>query len=488
MSDGTAHVAPMEAGRTRGISWRALGLLTLAAALVRLGFAAVTVVPSEDPWRHMALVRNLRAGLGFTLFDEQPYLWYPPPWYWLAALVRPEEMKWLAAGFSTLAVPLFTLYLSRALENRRAALAGGLALGLCGPLVYYTGQLGAEAFALCLLCAALLASTASGRVVGGATSGLLFGLAVVSRPQIGLVAPLFLPLLRTARSGLALVLGAALPLAALWLRNHALLEAHPIVFTWDGVATRAGDYDLLSTLLPQLHPTIVAANAELYSHALARGPEWLFSGTGRLRIEMLALVGIGLACVLASRQRSAILAALTTVVFLGFCDRTRSSWFERNWFGLLPVLCMGLADVAGTLSRRGWRSRRGRAGVMLLTAFLALGAPSWKPGDFPPVEMLTPPPEFLPEDAYLVAGGFFQPEALVWRFPEKRFIGLPRDPELLNEVLRRFPTYRTMLWHPFGADYVQHALFEHLRTSPRFRFAESTVNPVNYRYLLVKVF
>lgn len=484
MTAGTARTVPPSA--SRGSILQSLGLVTLVAAAVRFGFAAAAALPNADPWRHMSLVRNLRSGLGFTLFDGQPYFWYAPLWYRVAALLPPELMKWVAAFFSTLAAPLFTLFLRRALPDRQSALAGGLLFALCGPLVQYTGQLGAEGFALFLLCAALALSTLESPAAGPAASGLLFGLAVVCRLQLALLGTLFLPFFRRVRPGAAFSLGALVPLVALYLRNHSILATHPIVFSWDGVATRSSEYGVLATLAPQLAPTIVEANRLLYGAIFQHGPEWLYGSEGRLRIEMLALVGIGLGCVAATRRWTVILATLATVASLGFLDATHSGWFERNWFGLFPLLCIGLAEAVARLTAEGGKTTRGRLAPGILAAFVLAGAPAWRPAPFWQIEMVTPPPQFLAGDTFFVASGFYHPESLVWRFPGKRFLGLPCDPALLDDLLRTFPDYHAMLWHPFAIDSLQRDLFTTVQNSPQFQPAGEAASPSGYRYLLVE--
>ena len=56
-------------------------LATLAAVALRVAYLLALEFPTFDPWRHLQLVQNLRDGVGFTLFDGQPYIWYQPPWY-----------------------------------------------------------------------------------------------------------------------------------------------------------------------------------------------------------------------------------------------------------------------------------------------------------------------------------------------------------------------------------------------------------------------
>jgi len=473
--------------RENGVPWREVVVVTLAAAGARIAFAAATALPSADPWRHLSLVRNLRAGLGFTLFDGQPYFWYPSPWYRVAALAPPAEMKWVAAAFSTLAAPLFALFVARALRCRRAGLAGGLAFALCGPLVQHAGQLGAEGFALFLLCGALAVSTVPRPAVAGGASGVLFGLAVVSRLQLGVFGLLFVPMLKRARSGVLFVALALLAPAWVWIHNHEILSTHPIVFTWDGLATPASSYGPVTTLAPQLHRSVVESNARLYEAAFEHGPEWLFTGSGRLRLELLALVALGLAGLVAGRCGFAGLAALVTMLAMGPLDATHSGWFERNWFGLLPLLCLGVGAFAARWAHRGWRTGGGALAAGLLVLFVALGAPSFRQPEIWPIEAVTPPPDLLQERCYFVGGGFYHPQGVLWRYPDKRILGLPRDAAMLDELLERYPDCRAMLWHPFAAETVQRELFEFVRASPRFRAVANTVNEANYAYLVVEV-
>ena len=62
-------------------------ILMAVGATARLFFLNTQGIPRFDPWRHLLLVENLRAGRGFTLFEGQPYIWYPPFWQSFAALM-----------------------------------------------------------------------------------------------------------------------------------------------------------------------------------------------------------------------------------------------------------------------------------------------------------------------------------------------------------------------------------------------------------------
>jgi hypothetical protein len=444
---------------------------------VRFAFAATQGLPSADPWRHLFLLESLREGRGFALFDGQPYIWYSPVWYRLAApLAAPADAKWLAAACSALAVPLFALYVHRLTGgDALAAAAGGVLLAGFGPVVAATGQLGAEALALLLLAGALALCA---RPLLGASQALwgggLFGIAISARLQLALDAPLFLPLLRRPRAAAAFAVGAALPLALHWWRNHQVIRAHRFVFTWDGLATPSDGYGLVSTLAVQLHPSVARATRALYEVTHAR-PEWLFLGE-RVRVEMLTALALAAACVVASRRLGLALAALASLLAFAL-DPTLSARFLRIWLGLFPVLFAGVAIAAARLARAGAAGRAVAAALVL--APLAAGAPELRPRPAEPLEAATPPPELLARTHYLVNSGFYHPESLIYRYPERRFLGMPLEPERFAEFHALHPEYRAILWHGYN---VQRELLDHLRASDRWRAVARERNAAGYAY------
>jgi hypothetical protein len=374
-------------------------------------------------------------------------------------------------------VPLFALYVYR-LSNRDAlaAVAGGVLLAGFGPVVAATGQLGAEAFALLLLAAALALCAGPLGASQALWGGGLFGLAVSSRLQFALDAPLFLPLLaRRPRVAAAFAVGTALPLGLHWWRNHRVIRAHPFVFSWDGLATPSDGYGWISTLAVQLHPSVAAATRALYEVTHAQ-PEWL-QLDGRLRVEMLTALALALACVLASRRIGLILAVLASLATFLYFDQTLSARFLRIWLGLFPVLFAGTALVAARIGRTGGAGRAVAAALVL--APLAAGAPELRPRSAEPLEAATPPPELLTGTHYLVNSGFYHPESLLYRYPERRFLGMPREPERFAAFHALYPEYRAILWHGYN---VQRELFEHLRASQRWRVAGRARNQAGYAY------
>ena len=155
MTERTADVGAIDR-----VDLRRTAMLTALALGMRLVYLLRLDLPPFDPWRHLALVRNLRAGVGFTLFDGQPYLWYSPIWYRVCAAFPPwVGMEWIAGLCSVLSVPAL-YFVGRHLAGRTAAtIAAGL-LAACGPAVAFTCHYGPEALALGLTLAsvALVAS------------------------------------------------------------------------------------------------------------------------------------------------------------------------------------------------------------------------------------------------------------------------------------------------------------------------------------------
>lgn len=119
-------------------------ILLLIGSALRIFFLHAYGIPRFDPWRHLLLVENLRAGRGFTLFAGQPYIWYPPFWHGFAALMpRALGLGQLAALFSLLTIPL-TYAFARVGAKMSAVGAGvaGFFMAASGPLVAFTCHYG----------------------------------------------------------------------------------------------------------------------------------------------------------------------------------------------------------------------------------------------------------------------------------------------------------------------------------------------------------
>ena len=121
-----------------------IAVLLAVGAGARLFFLNAQGIPRFDPWRHLLLVENLRAGRGFTLFASQSYIWYPPFWHGFAALMpRAFGLDQLAALFSLLTIPL--TYVFARFGARMSAVGAGVAgffMAASGPLVAFTCHYG----------------------------------------------------------------------------------------------------------------------------------------------------------------------------------------------------------------------------------------------------------------------------------------------------------------------------------------------------------
>jgi hypothetical protein len=450
-----------------------IGLVALA---IRGAFAAALGTPPYDPWRHLALIRNLREGLGFTLFDGQPYVWYAPLWYYAAAAI-PESipLEAVTAVLSAATAPLLYLLARRHGAGVAAsAVAGGL-LALSGPAVAFTTHYGPEAAALLLALGSLTAAAWRPRPAVLLLAGALFGLALVLRLNLAFLALLLLPWI--GRPGPALVFGAgtALPLLLQAWRNHRILAAHDWVFTWDGLATPTDGFGPLSTLVIQMHPDVSEALRRLHVQ-IVPWPEWIV-GPGGISWGLLLLMAAGFAGVLGSRRLGVALAAFVPAVYFVLLDRSLSAHFFRIWLGVLPVFFLGIGLHVEETWKRGPGHRVLGAGLVAFALVGGIGL--LVPIDAGPIELYTPPQAAIePGSSYLVNSGRFHPESLVWRYPGARFVGLPLDAERVDEFVADFPAYDRVLWHDFT---VQPEVREHLRHAG-WSPAGTFVDPVGHTY------
>jgi len=463
---------------------RPLVFALLLGAVARIAYLALTELPRFDPWRHLKLVANIRAGQGFTLFDGQPYLWHHPAWYYLsAALPARIGGQWLAGALSLLSVALVWRWL-RATHPASpwAASAAALMMALFGPLVSFSCHMGPESFALALVLTALVWVCTRPGLLAAAGAGVLFGLGAAVRINFAINLFLFLPFLTTRRRLFAWAAGAAVPLGAAWWRNHQVIASYPWVFTWDGLATRSADFNPLSTLVIQMHPSVREALSRLHAH-LVPVPLW-FRGPDGISWGPLLFLLLAAGCLIASRRRELALAGFTAAGAFLFLDRSFSANYFRVWLGIFPVLIAAVAVAADRLRSRGaGRSRVPRllAGG-LVALVLACGVGELLPQAMYPIEAVTPPPEFLAEEAYLVNSGFYHPEAAAWRYPDKRFVGLPLDPGEVDDFLRAFPGYRSVLWHTGG---VQDAVARYLVEAKGYAVVREASNTAGLGYAVL---
>jgi hypothetical protein len=457
-----------------------LAAVTVVAGLVRAAFVAIQGVPRFDPWRHLMLIRNLRAGLGFTLYAGQAYVWYSPLWHELAARAPAWlEPDALAAGFSTLVSPLLYVLVRRTDPGARApALVAALVWAVSGPMVAFTCHYGEEALAVFALAASLCLAGADRRVASALAAGLSLGIALMLRANLAPTALLALPLLRTPRRALVLALGTALPLALAWHRNHLAIDAAPFVFAWDGLAVQTADFDALSTLFVQQHPAVTEALHALHAQVVPHF-EWL-AGPSGARPASVAFMASGFAALALARNPWLAASGLLSAGYLVFFDRTLSSHYFRVWLGVFPVFCLAAAELVRRAFARP--SRVERAGALVLLAGLVLGGAGWlRPAAEIPLAEVTPPEELLRDDAYCVTSGFY-PESLMYRFPEKRFLGLPLRAREFEAFIAVYPECRVVLTKNIG---VQGELLDYLLRSG-FRVDGASTNAYGVHWSVLK--
>ena len=211
-----------------------------------------------------------------------------------------------------------------------------------------------------------------------------------------------------------------------------------------------------------MHPAVREGLSRLHAH-LVPVPLW-FRGPDGISWGPLLFLLLAAGCLVASRRRELALAGFTAAGAFLFLDRSFSSNFFRVWLGVFPVLIAAVAIAADRLRSRGGGGRSRVPALLaggLVALVVACGVGELLPQAMYPIEAVTPPPELLAEDAYLVNSGFYHPEAAAWRYPDKRFVGLPLDPGEVDGFLRAFPGYRAVLWHTGGVqDDVARSLVE----------------------------
>jgi hypothetical protein len=462
-----------------------ISIVCILSLLLRFIYTHTAGLPFADPWRHMTLVRNIRNGLGFTLFDGQPYIWYSPLWYYLVASVaEPENIKWVSTIIGGFTAPLFSLFLFRYTKGSlTAAIVGGLLMAGFGPVIVYSCQLGAEAFAMFLFVCALFIGSYQDKKLSSFFSGILFGLSVAARLQFSLAMFVFFSVVTNKIGRFFFIIGTSVPLLIHWIRNSIVINKYNFIFTWDGMATHRSEYNLISTLAVQLHPSVVKANRMLYE-IIVPLPQWLFSDD-RFRWEFIFFFVISFTCVLFSRNFFLFLSVCITVFYFLFFDETLSAHFLRNWIGLFPLLFIGCAVYLSSLSHKSVVFRRIYI-PFLVAALLFCGIFELIPRmRIPPLEAVNPPEELLQDDYFMVNSGLYNPESLCYRYPSKSFIGMPFSPERFDEFQNHYPAYRLIVWRE--SFNIQHDLYEFLVNSGQYVEVSRKKNVYGLEYLLLKL-
>lgn len=455
----------------------------LVSLLFRLSYTYTAGVPFADPWRHMALVQNIRKGLGFTLFDGQPYIWYSPVWYYLVALIsNPENLKWVSSLVSALAVPFFSFFIFRFTNGSiNAALVGGLLMAGFGPMVAFTCQLGAEAFSVLLFVCALLTGSYHHKRLNPFFSGIIYGFSVAARLQLCLAFFIFFSVIKKRTGRFFFLFGTSLPLLMHWIRNYFVINNYEYIFTWDGMATHHSEYSFFSTLAVQILPTIAKANCMLYE-AILPLPQWLYSGE-RIRFEIILFFIVSISCIFYARKFFLTVSVVFTVGYFLLVDKTLSSHFFRNWIGLFPLLFLGCAISISRLGKISFKLQS-ICGAMMVVGLLACGIPELTPERMIPIEVTIPPEKMLKSDYYMVNSGFYHPANLCYRYPSKHFIGMPFSAERFEDFQINYPSYRLLIWRK--SYNIQQNLLDYIQSSCNYNEILCEPNLYGVDYCLLK--
>lgn len=470
-------------GDTIALESFVLLLLSVVGAAARSVVLDSQSVPRFDPWRHLLLVENLRAGHGFTLFASQPYIWYPPFWHGFAALMpKTLGLDGLSAIFSLLTIPL--VYAFARLGTKMGSTGAGVAalfFALSGPFVAFTSYYGPESFALFLTLAALwlVARTDCPPLI--AVAGAMLSAGLLLRINMAILGFLFIPFVLKKLKWTWLGIGGVLPLAWIAAANNRVLASNPFVFTWDGLAIPSSSYGWISTVFPQMHPAVQAALRTLHS-VIMPAPEW-FKQAGVIRWDTVLFIAFGLAAVLLSRRVLWIVAALLGLTYTLLLDGSHSTYFFRYSLGLFPLFFLSFGALADRVKAMKETRFRWYYGGFVAFALLA-GARLLIPPPMPELSRMVPPPEVLTDAAYMVNSGYYHPECLMARYPEKRFIGLPARAEDLDAFLKAYPGYPAVVWHQEFS--VQDAVLEAMLGSGRWRVAARWTSDYGVHFLVLK--
>jgi hypothetical protein len=202
-------------------------------------------------------------------------------------------------------------------------------------------------------------------------------------------------------------------------------------------------------------------------------PEWL------TQWDLLLFMLGGVLCLAVSRRIHLLIAAGLSLLYFTLFDRTLSSNFLRILLGLFPVFFVAIGHAVARMHRLRQPVVRWLGGVLVVLVLIS-GRRYLDPPPMDPLERFTPPPELLTGDAYMVNSGFYNPESLIYRFRDKRFIGMPLAPEQFEDFRRHYPDYHLVLWHEPS---VQNRLAGYLRR--RYPVATSAVNQFGQRYFVV---
>lgn len=246
-----------------------LGILVLALVLRllhawQMASSPLYDEPAVDGMTYVAHARELAAG--DWLGRDRPVFWQPPLYPYVLGVVKlafPDSffhaVRWMQALWGALACAL-TYLLGTRLFSPRVGLAAGLAAALCGPLIYFDGELLPASLATVLGLSGLLlllGALRRGTPASFLPAGLVYGLAALAVPTVlgfCLLAGAWIAWKGPSRLGAALfLLGIAAAVLPVTLRNHAIGGEPVLISSNSGVNFHIGnsaDHERLVRIRP----------------------------------------------------------------------------------------------------------------------------------------------------------------------------------------------------------------------------------------------
>ncbi len=246
-----------------------LGILVLALVLRllhawQMASSPLYDEPAVDGMTYVAHARELAAG--DWLGRDRPVFWQPPLYPYVLGLVKlafPDSffhaVRWMQALWGALACAL-TCLLGTRLFSPRVGLAAGLAAALCGPLIYFDGEILPASLATLLGLSGLLlllGALRRGTPASFIPAGLLYGLAALAVPTVlgfCLLAGAWIAWKGPSRLGAALfLLGIAAAVLPVTLRNYAIGGEPVLISSNSGVNFHIGnsaDHERLVRIRP----------------------------------------------------------------------------------------------------------------------------------------------------------------------------------------------------------------------------------------------
>jgi hypothetical protein len=203
-------------------------LVVLVGGALRFYFAATWEEEREDEKRFLEIARSVREGEGFAIAGR-PTAQTMPLWPSVLSLL-PAHGRWLAALFSTLALPVAWLA-ARRLAGPRVALLALALMAVDLDSAKLGGSLLAEPL-FTLLLALFALAWAHGRLLPAAAA---LAVAALTRPEAVLIPFAFAVVCREVRRPLALLIAVGLAIAPWAYRNQRVFGEYVPFTTTAGI-------------------------------------------------------------------------------------------------------------------------------------------------------------------------------------------------------------------------------------------------------------